>query len=67
MGIIYHQETKEFHLFNKEISYVMQVLRNGQMGQLYFGKRVPEMRSYGYLIERSRRPMISEIYENEYG
>lgn len=67
MGIIYNQETGEFHLYNREISYIMQILRNGQMGQLYFGKRVPLEQSYGYLVEYSHRPMSSEVYENEYG
>ena len=38
MGIIFNEKTQEFHLYNHEISYLMKVMRNGQMGQLYFGK-----------------------------
>ena len=36
MPIIYHETTKTFHLQNAHLSYVMQVLKNGQLGQLYF-------------------------------
>ena len=38
--IIFHKETKTFHLYNEEISYIMCVLENGHMGQLYYGKRI---------------------------
>ena len=67
MGIVFHEETKEFHLFNDEISYVMQVLRSGHLGQLYFGKRIPEDRNYEYLIEYAHRTMAAEVFEGEYG
>ena len=40
MAIVFHERTQEFHLYNKEISYVMAVLENGQLGQIYFGKKV---------------------------
>ena len=42
MGIFVHEKTGEFHLYNNEISYIMKVLRNGQLGQLYFGKRIAQ-------------------------
>ena len=35
MPIVYHEDTKEFHLYNEEISYLFQILDNGQPGQLY--------------------------------
>ena len=40
MGILFNEKTGEFHLYNNTISYMMKILRNGQMGQLYFGKKV---------------------------
>ena len=40
MSIIYHEQTKEFHLYNDSISYIIKVLRNGQMGQVYFGSSI---------------------------
>ena len=57
MGIFLNDHTMEFHLYNDEISYLMKVMRNGQMGQLYFGKRVPLKDDYGYLIENYYRPV----------
>lgn len=66
MGIVYSQDTKEFHLYNNEISYIMQIMRNGQMGQLYFGKRVPVEGDYSYLIEMVHRSVTSYVYENDY-
>ncbi|MFQ8841031.1 MAG: hypothetical protein ACLR8P_09045 [Clostridium fessum] len=39
MSIVYHESSKIFHLYNQTISYIMMVLPNGHMGQLYYGKR----------------------------
>ncbi len=66
MGIIFNENTKEFHLYNNNISYLMKVLRNGQMGQLYFGKRVPHRDSYDYLIENRYRPVSAYVFDDEY-
>ncbi len=33
-------ETREFHLHNDHVSYVMRVLENGTLGQLYFGSAI---------------------------
>lgn len=51
MGVIFNEKTGEFHLYNENICYLMKILRNGQMGQLYFGRKVPQKNDYGYLIE----------------
>ena len=39
MNISVNTKQDTFHLYNNEVSYIMTVLPNGQMGQLYFGKR----------------------------
>ena len=36
MGIIYEEKSRQFHLYNDKISYIMTCLPNGQMGQLYY-------------------------------
>ena len=46
MGILYHESSKTFHLFNGEISYLMIVLANGQLGQLYFGRRIHDREDF---------------------
>ena len=66
MGIIFSEKTKEFHLYNDQISYLMKIMRNGQMGQLYFGKRIPQKDNYDYLTENTYRPVSAFVYENEY-
>lgn len=40
MSIIVNEKNKTFHLYNNQISYLMSVLPNGHIGQLYFGKRI---------------------------
>lgn len=66
MGIIFHEKTQEFHLYNEEISYLIKILQNGQPGQLYFGKKVPLKEDYGYLIENRYRPVSTYVFDNEY-
>ena len=63
--IIFHKETKTFHLYNEEISYIMCVLKNGHMGQLYYGKRIHDKSDFSYLIEKCSRPMTSYIFEGD--
>lgn len=40
MAIRFHQKTKEFHIFNGEVSYLMRIMENGQLENLYYGKAV---------------------------
>lgn len=65
MGIRFNQETKEFHLYNEDFSYIFGVLPNGHLGQLYAGKRVSVDASYGYLLEKVYRPLTSFVYDDE--
>ena len=61
MRIIYQEETKIFHLCNDAVSYIMMVLPNGHLGQLYFGRRVNTDKDYSYLLEMMSRPMASYL------
>ena len=61
MQIVYQKETGIFHLYNDAISYIMMILPNGHMGQLYFGKRVNAEKDYSYLLEMAPRPMSSYL------
>lgn len=65
MPIIYHETTQTFHLQNKHLSYVMQVLKNGHLGQLYFGKRVHDKVDFSYLVETSPRAMAVCPFEDD--
>ena len=67
MPIKYYKNTKIFHLFNKDISYLLTILENGQLGQLYFGKRVNDKEDYTYISERGHRDMQAcPIEGNQY-
>ena len=48
--IHYHESTQTFHLNNGKISYIMKLLPNGQLGQLYFGKAVRDTESFDHLL-----------------
>ena len=40
MNIIYDSSTKTFHLHNKNMSYVMKVIKDGYLSHLYWGKKI---------------------------
>ena len=63
--IIYHEKSRTFHLHNDSISYIMTVMPNGHMGQLYFGKKIRDKEDFSYLLETCERPMTSYLYEND--
>ena len=65
MNISVNIKQNTFHLYNNEISYIMTVLPNGQMGQLYFGRRVHDREDYSYLLEMRSRPMSSCVFDTD--
>lgn len=66
MGIIFHEKTKEFHLYNQQISYIFCVMRNGEPGQLYYGKRLRDRESFSHLMEEGVRDMAPCQYEGNH-
>ena len=68
MGISFDATNQQFHLYNDRISYIMKVLRDGHLGQLYFGARLPEDRDYGHFVHTDYyRPTSAYVFDNEYG
>lgn len=59
MGIQFVEKSKTFHLYNDCISYIMGILPNGHMGQLYFGGRIHLREDYSYLTETAQRSMTA--------
>ena len=49
MAIIFHQASKEFHLYNAQISYIIKILENGQLGHVYYGKHITDVGEPLYL------------------
>lgn len=65
MGIIFHEVTKQFHLFNDRISYIIDILQNGEVGQLYFGRRIHDTEDLSYFHEKGFRPMMAGLSNDE--
>lgn len=51
--IQFHEESKTFHLYNDQISYIFKILKNNQLGQLYYGKRIHDRDNFDHLFETS--------------
>lgn len=51
MSIVFHEDSRTFHLFNEKISYIFTVLKNGSLGQLYIGKHIRDRGDYSRLLE----------------
>lgn len=66
MPITYNEQSREFHLYNNKISYLIKILANEQLGQLYFGKRIPDRENHDYLVENTYRPVTSYVFDDEY-
>ncbi|MDO4619379.1 MAG: alpha-galactosidase [Lachnospiraceae bacterium] len=67
MNIFIHEKTKTFHLQNDLISYIMTVLPDGSLGQLYFGKRIHDKEDFSYLLEGCIRSHSALLEDNGEG
>ena len=65
MPIIWHEKSRQFHLQNQWMSYIIEVMENGQLGQLYVGKRLSDREDFGYLQEKASRAFAA--YPQEIG
>lgn len=65
MPVVYHEKSRNFHLFNDKISYVFTILKNEQLGHLYFGKRLRDRESFNHLLEFRDRPMAVCVFEDD--
>lgn len=64
--IIFNEHTKEFHLQNDRISYIFGILENGQLGHIYFGKRIRHRDSFQHFIQMRSLSHTAYVYENDY-
>lgn len=66
MSIFINEANQEFHLQNKQISYVFRVLeKSKQLEHLYYGKKITHRDSFSHLIEREVRPS-SNMFEGDH-
>ena len=65
MPILFNQKTKEFHLYNSEISYILNIMKNNQLGQLYFGKKIKHRDSFEHLFEIVNRSLTAYVFTDD--
>jgi len=58
MDIIWHSKSKHFHLFNEKISYIMGVTPLGDLGGIYFGRRIHDKDDMSYAYNRFALPNV---------
>jgi alpha-galactosidase len=49
MLIHVNQEDRQFHLTNGQVSYIFHVMKNGQLGHLYYGKALRHREDFSHL------------------
>lgn len=65
MAIIFNKDTREFHLYNKEVSYIFKVLKNNQLGQLYYGKNIRHNDNFDHLVETAYRVLAPCKFDDD--
>mgnify|MGYP000387574676 CR=1 FL=1 len=66
MAIVFSEKTQEIHIFNRWISYIIQIMDNGELSNLYFGKRIGHKDDFSYLLEGGLRSLAVYTKENDY-
>jgi alpha-galactosidase len=49
MLIHINEQTKQFHLTNGQVSYIFHVMKNGQLGHLYYGKSLRHREDFSHM------------------
>lgn len=65
MAVVYHKNSKTFHLYNSGLSYIFTILKDGSPGQLYFGKRIRDREDFSHLMELQHRPLSPCSFEGD--
>ena len=59
MDIKWHSKSKQYHLYNDKISYIMCITPLGDLGNIYFGKRVHDKADMSYVVNRFGLPNVA--------
>lgn len=65
LPILFNAETGEFHLQSKDSSYIFTILKNNQLGHLYYGKKIPHRGSFSHLNRTHPRAGTACVYEGD--
>ncbi|MFW5718928.1 MAG: alpha-galactosidase [Halanaerobium sp.] len=67
MSIDFYADRNIFHLQNEEISYVIKILKNDQLGHLYWGKNIKNAERLGRYPISQHRPYEAYAVKNDTG
>ncbi|WP_018750641.1 alpha-galactosidase [Paenibacillus sanguinis] len=63
MPIVYHDRSRQFHLYNEQISYIFVLMPNHQPGHLYYGPKLRDREDFTHLLELGFRDMSPCVFE----
>lgn len=64
MPVLMNKDLLQFHLQGQNVSYIFHVMENGQLGQLYFGKKLRDRADFSHLSKRETRVASSYIEDD---
>ncbi|MYL36487.1 alpha-galactosidase [Halobacillus litoralis] len=65
LAIHIKEDSRQFHLQGKNISYILHILKNGQIGHLYYGKKIRDREDFRHLSKKEFRVTSSYVYEDD--
>lgn len=65
MGILFDGANTLFHLQGKDVSYVLTILKNQQLGHLYFGKRLRPHNLTPHILRDGPAPFCPGVFEGD--
>ncbi|NRD76295.1 alpha-galactosidase [Bacillus sp. BRMEA1] len=65
MPIYFNKDIQEFHLQSEKLSYIFNILKNDQLGHLYFGKRLRHRESFSHLYTSIEKANIACVFEGD--
>ncbi|WP_255574352.1 alpha-galactosidase [Halobacillus sp. Nhm2S1] len=65
--IYINEETQQFHLTNGRISYIFHVMKNGQLGHLYYGKALRDRDFRHFQDYENTNPSTTHVFEGDPG
>lgn len=58
MSVIFHEKSKVFHLTNSYVSYIIRIMENDQLENLYYGKAVHDSEDFDRFHEEGDRKSV---------
>ncbi len=65
MAIVFHEQSKTFHLYNAAVSYIFKILPSGHLGQLYYGSAIHDRPDFDRLFEARQRSMSVCYFDDD--